>query len=90
MRQAEALTPAEAWTLSNSLISDLIQNHYEHCPLELLSNAGNMFEEYCAQYGRGYPPLLTSGSRVAMVTSSTPPKPFSCNRSGDNRHPVVG
>lgn len=40
MRQAEALLPAEVWTLSNSLISGLIQNHYEHGPPELASIAG--------------------------------------------------
>lgn len=58
MRQAGALTPAEAWTLSNSSISGLIQNHYERGPPELSPNAGNTFEKYCAQCDRGYPLLI--------------------------------
>lgn len=82
MRQAQALTPTKAWTLSNSLISGLIQNHYEHWPSELRTNARNMFKKYCAQYDRGYPLLffnLRILSCVAMVTSSTAPFFFKKN-----------
>lgn len=64
MRQAEALLPAEVWTLSNSLISGLIQNHYEHGPPELASIAGNMLERYCAQYDTGYPLPLYLGFSI--------------------------
>lgn len=64
MRQAEALLPAEVWTLSNSLISGLIQNHYEHGPPELASITGNMLERYCAQYDTGYPLPLYLGFSI--------------------------
>lgn len=91
MRQAEALLPAEVWTLSNSLISGLIQNHYEHCPPELPSNAGNVLERYCAQYDTGYSLLLTSGFQVVLPwLPHQLHRGHFCNRSEDNRYPIVG
>lgn len=95
MRRAEALTPAVAWTLSNSLTLGLIQNHSEFIILYInleyynvcIYIAGNASEKYCASMAEVILSSLPWDFKLCCHGYLT--EAIFYDRSEDNRHPIV-